>query len=217
MIEAIIYDMDWVLIDSEFYWRQTIKEVFLEHKLELSKELAIQGKGMRIDESVELYMLRLGQDPKDKQIMVDAIMEGMIEAALSRINLMEWVVSSMKYFYNQWYKIAIASSAFDALIKTVVEKFNLHQFITLDYSAEHEDFGKPHPSVYLSCAEGLWIEPSKCLAIEDSINWMIAAKAAKMICFVCPDKNDFDNPGFSLSDKKISSLNELVNIDLSQY
>ncbi len=63
---------------------------------------------------------------------------------------------------------------------------------------------KPHPQVYLNCAAAL--DPQRCVALEDSVNGMIASKAARMRSIVVPEAENSRDPRFALADVKLPSL-----------
>jgi sugar-phosphatase len=77
-------------------------------------------------------------------------------------------------------------------------------------SSEKEEYGKPHPGVYLTTAQKLQTDPRNCLAFEDSFNGAIAAKAARMKVVTVPDPADFNDRRFDFSDLKLSSLLEFT-------
>jgi len=70
------------------------------------------------------------------------------------------------------------------------------------------EMGKPHPAVFLHCAASLGSTFNECLVLEDSVNGMIAGKAARMKVIVVPDELHFDDPRFSLADMKLRSLED---------
>lgn len=76
-------------------------------------------------------------------------------------------------------------------------------------SAEFEPYGKPHPGVYLSAAAALGIAPERCLALEDSVNGTLAAKAAKMVCIAVPEAHNLEDPRYAIADVKLASLAEV--------
>jgi beta-phosphoglucomutase-like phosphatase (HAD superfamily) len=80
--------------------------------------------------------------------------------------------------------------------------------VTLDVivSAEHERYGKPHPAVILTTAERLGVAPTECVVLEDSVNGVIAAKAARALCIAVPEHED---PRFAIADRVLRSLNEV--------
>ena len=72
-------------------------------------------------------------------------------------------------------------------------------------SAESLRYGKPHPAVYLEAASRLGVPPTECLVFEDSLNGVIAAKAARMTVIAVPQRSD---PRFVLADRVLRSLLE---------
>ena len=82
-------------------------------------------------------------------------------------------------------------------------------------SADELAYGKPHPEVYLNCAEKLGVLPAQCICFEDSFNGMIAAKAAKMKCVIVPSLHDNKNPAWEAADLKISTLNNFNELLLN--
>jgi len=82
-------------------------------------------------------------------------------------------------------------------------------FFDAIHSAEHLPYGKPHPQVFLDCAKDLGIPPNECLVIEDSLNGVIAAKAAKMYCIAIPDIEHRTDKRFVLADSNLLSLKEI--------
>jgi beta-phosphoglucomutase-like phosphatase (HAD superfamily) len=94
------------------------------------------------------------------------------------------------------------------LITAFLDRYDLHHFFTEVYSAEFEDYGKPHPAVYLETARRMNIPGVNCLALEDSFHGLIAAKAARMKTIAIPDPPD---ARFSASDVVLNSLSQLTN------
>jgi sugar-phosphatase len=106
------------------------------------------------------------------------------------------------------YPLAICSSSPMRLIEAVVSKLELKQKFQTLISAENLCFGKPHPEVYINGASALGVSSTECLAIEDSINGVIAAKAARMTTIAIPEPIQFDRPEFAVADSKYHSLIE---------
>ena len=92
------------------------------------------------------------------------------------------------------------------LIDAVVEKLGLGGQFELTVSAESEALGKPHPAVYLTCAARLGVNPSECVALEDSVNGLVSAKAARMRVIAVPEAAHRDDSRFSLADAVVRSL-----------
>ena len=106
---------------------------------------------------------------------------------------------------------AVASSGRKVVIKTVVEKIGLSDELKIQVSAEDVYLGKPHPDVYLLAAKTLGVDPTKCIAIEDSMNGARAAKAAGMYCigFKNPNSGDQD---LSEADFVIENMTDVLGI-----
>jgi sugar-phosphatase len=92
------------------------------------------------------------------------------------------------------------------LIDVVVDKIKIRSFLHATVSAEKLAYGKPHPQVFIECANELNVLPNQCIVFEDSFNGMIAAKAAKMKCVVVPEKQVYNEPKWGAADLKLSSL-----------
>ena len=105
--------------------------------------------------------------------------------------------------------MALASSSAMSLIEAVVDKLNIRNYFQLLWSAEYEPFGKPHPGIFITTAKKLGVLPSQCLVFEDSVNGVIAAKAARMKCIAVPDSASLNDPRFAIADITVSSLLEV--------
>jgi sugar-phosphatase len=118
------------------------------------------------------------------------------------------VIQTLELCKNNGYKIALASSSAMSLINVVVDKLNIRHYFDLLVSAEFEPYGKPHPSVFLTTAKKLNVLPTECLVFEDSVNGMIAAKAARMKCIVVPELEKQEELYWQLANFKLVSLEE---------
>ena len=97
-------------------------------------------------------------------------------------------------------RAALVSSSPRRMIEAVVERLGLGGDFELVHSAEDEEYGKPHPAVYLTAASLLGVRPAACLALEDSLPGVIAAKAARMRCVAVPEPGSLADPRFSIAD-----------------
>jgi len=120
--------------------------------------------------------------------------------------MMPGVDHIIDFFIRKQFKIGLASSSPLELIELVVEMSGISKFLDAVASAEDLPYGKPHPQVYLNCAEALSVDPAECICFEDSFNGMIAAKAAKMKCIVVPNHAQLKDERWGAADLKLSSL-----------
>ena len=210
MIEAVIFDMDGVLIDSEPYWQEAQKEVFKKVDVEVTDAMCHETMGLRIDEVVAHWFLKYRWNGMSPREVEEKIVQGVIDRVHLRGTLLPGVHESIDLFKKKKLKIALASSSAVRPIHAVLDKFDLKKNFDVIHSAENEPYGKPHPAIYLSTAKLLESDPTSCLAIEDSFNGLVAAKAARMKTVVIPDRSQSDQTRFDIADVKLRSLSDLT-------
>jgi mannitol-1-/sugar-/sorbitol-6-/2-deoxyglucose-6-phosphatase len=207
--KAVIFDMDGLIIDSEPYWKQAEKLVFGNLGLELTDTLLQQVMGFRLNEVVKYwydYQPWPNPDFIETEKEITATVKKLI---IDHAKAMPGVIPLLQALAQTDLKLAIASSSSMSLIQAVVQKLRIETYFDVLWSAEYESFGKPHPTIFLSTAHKLAISPSDCWVIEDSINGVIAAKAARMKCLAVPDLSQLHDPRFAIADKVIPSLEQL--------
>lgn len=206
-IQALISDMDGTLIDSEPLWREAQVEIYNLHGLPVQTDMLEETRGMRIDEIVEYWMKKF-----EKSLDVEKVSKQVNEKALSLIlekaTLLPGVEQALSVAREVGMKTAVASSSGEEVLEKVLRKLGIRELFDLIHSAENEKHGKPHPAVYLGAAKALNVDPLFCVVFEDSVNGLIAAKAANMKCIAIPDKNERNNKEFSSADKILNSLEE---------
>jgi sugar-phosphatase len=208
MIKAIIFDMDGLLVDSEPYWKIAEKICFGKLGLTLTDELLRQVMGFRLTEVVEHWYNYQPWGEKNFEAVEADVLETVKQLIIENANALPGVIQTLEFCKNNGYKIALASSSAMSLINVVVDKLNIRHYFDLLVSAEFEPYGKPHPSVFLTTAKKLNVLPTECLVFEDSVNGMIAAKAARMKCIVVPELEKQEELYWQLANFKLVSLEE---------
>ncbi len=207
-VEAIIFDMDGLLVDSEPLWRIAEIETLSAVGVPISEEDAVQTTGLRTDEVVELWYARYPwPDPPQKAIEA-RIITRLIALVRERATLMPGVRETLQAVSEAGYPLAIASSSASEIIAAVLDTLGIADYFRVAQSAEHEPYGKPHPGVYIEAARRLDVEPWRCLAFEDSPNGVIAAKAARMRCIAVPDPALAGDRRLQAADLVLPSLTE---------
>lgn len=216
MIEAAIFDMDGLLINSEPFWQESEKAVFKELGLDLTTEMCQQTMGLRVDEVVEHWFHHKPWANPDFKLTEEQILQN-VEAFIRRDGkALEGVHETLELLKQQNIKLGLASSSHMRLIEVVVEKLNIKEFFEVIHSAEYEEYGKPHPAVYITTAHKLNTPPVNCLAFEDSVNGLIAAKAARMKVISVPDPTLWHLDKYCLADFKLKSLSDFNKRHLEQ-
>jgi sugar-phosphatase len=206
---GLIFDMDGVLIDSEPLWRRAEIEEFATVGLDLVEADCLETQGLRIDEAVDFWFRRAPWTKPTPDVVAAAIVERMVVLIESEGDPMPGVVEALAWASDSRWRLALASSSSNRLIETVLGRFGLDDLFEIKRSAEDEPFGKPHPQVYLSAARDLRLDPSACVAIEDSAHGVASALAAGMQCIAIPPPETRDDPRFATASLCLESIADL--------
>ena len=208
-INTVIFDMDGLLIDSEPLWFEAATEIMQNFGIVLSQEEYNTSTGLRTKEFLHYWFTYFQKDLTNLAEIEKNITELVISKVITKGDAMNGVNHAIQLVQSLGLKIGLASSSPIKLINTVVEKINLKNIFSISTSAEHLPFGKPHPEVFLQCAEKLNSHPIECVCIEDSFNGMIAAKAGRMKCIIVPTPLQFDDNRWHAADLKLNDLSQL--------
>lgn len=206
MIQAIIFDMDGLLIDSEPMWRKAEKASFEKLGIPVKEESFSETMGVRVDVLVEYWFERFPWEGPSKKEVENDIISTVIALFRKKGSLMPGAIEIMKKFRELSIPMAIASSSPTDLISAVLKKTSISKYISVVHSAESERFGKPHPDVYMGAAKKLGICARRCLAFEDSPNGVLSAKAAGMKCIAVPSKEVRRDKAIMKADLILDSL-----------
>lgn len=208
--EAVIFDMDGVLIDSEPLWKIAMEEVFHSLGSKLTKADFQKTVGLRIDEVVHFWNHHENWGVDNEKDVEEAIIVKMIELISANAAPLSGVMDTLMFLKDSGLKIGLGTSSSSRLIQVVLSELQIEHFFDFTHSAETEAFGKPHPAVYLTVAQQLSVSPNKCLVIEDSFNGVIAGLAAKMKVVCIPEKTHFPNPRLSVADFHFDTMNAFL-------
>jgi mannitol-1-/sugar-/sorbitol-6-/2-deoxyglucose-6-phosphatase len=207
MPQVFVFDMDGVIIDSEPLWRIAMVKVFNSNGLPVDEETCAQTTGMRIDEVIRHWNKKSPFTNNEVQVQND-IEEELCKLIIDQGRAMPGFLQSIELIRSQDKKIALATSSSERLVECVLNTLSLKEHFSHVQSAEKLAYGKPHPEVYLLCADASNHHPSNCVAIEDSVNGMISAKAAGMKVIAVPEEKNWNNPKFAVADVILRSLEE---------
>jgi sugar-phosphatase len=203
---AVIFDIDGLLINSEPLWNKAATDIFRQYGIQLTEEQYATTTGLRSKEFVAHWLHQY----KIAATEFDRAEQRVIELALELIDqnatLMPGVEHIFQFFLQRDFKVGLATSSPVQLIEWVKDKLGIRSYVQASNSAQHLPFAKPHPQVYLECANNLHISPLSCICFEDSYYGMIAAKAARMTCVVVPAADQIKSEKWGAADLKLSSL-----------
>lgn len=208
--DAVIFDMDGVLIDSEPLWKIAMEEVFHSFGSFLTKQDFQKTVGLRLDEVIHFWHQHEGWTNVSPEEVEQQIVLKMIELIRANPIALTGVLETLTFLKGRKIKIGLATSSYEVLINTVLRELNIKEYFDVTHSAEHEEYGKPHPAVYLTVAERLNVKPIRCLVIEDSLNGIISAKAARMKVVCIPEKTHHVEPKLILADHQFETMAEFL-------
>jgi sugar-phosphatase len=211
-LDTIIFDMDGVLINSEPFWKEVEIKIFASVGIDF---VAVGGEktvGLRIDEVVDYWYNLYPWKEKSKAAVVDEIMGEMTSVILAKGEAMKGVVELLEYLKQKGFKIGLATSSYEVLLRATLKVLGIEKYFDVTNSAQSLTHGKPHPEIYIKTAADLNTVPEKCLVIEDSLNGVIAGKAAKMKVIAVPDGTHEYNPKIALADKVCKNLTEVLSL-----
>jgi sugar-phosphatase len=209
-MQAVIFDMDGVLVDSEPLWRQAERQTFSEIGIELTDSDCERTMGMRTDEVIQFWFDRYPWDGPTQAEVVAKLEDRVADLMAEQATPMPGVVRSIELARAEGLLIGLATSSTPILIDAVLQRLGLRDVFTVTHSAVEEELGKPHPAVFLTTARLLGVEPVECVAIEDSSAGVSSAKAAGMRVIAVPPAHLFDEVGYDEADFKLRSLEELT-------
>ena len=212
MIDAVIFDMDGLLIDSEPKWDQARVDMAsrLDKPWDESDHAAIMGVST---EEWATYMRDRWNLESSLEEIVQEVVGRMQAIYKERIPFREGAVEAVDLAAAH-YKTALASGSERSLIDLVTSSSELSGKLEVILSADQVERGKPHPDVYLETAKRLGVDPKRCVCLEDSKNGILSGLNAGMKVIAVPDARfPVDEEVLGRADAVLGSLNEF-SLDL---
>lgn len=210
IIQAVIFDMDGVLVDSEPFWQQAELEILSDRGVPLTFEDTLKTQGLRIDQVVTYWYQRHPWTGATPPQVADTILHRVVELIRTQGSPLPGVEQAIRTIHQRGWALGLATSSPSLLVEATLERLGLTGAFSVTRSAESLPYGKPHPQVYLDAASGLQVPPEHCMAIEDSFNGLLAAKSARMTALAVPDPHHRDDPRFVIADHRLDNLTQLT-------
>jgi HAD superfamily hydrolase (TIGR01509 family) len=184
VIDAVVFDLDGVLIDSEPVWERVRRDVVGAHGGHWNPNTQDRLMGMSTGEWSRYLSSDLGVRLSPSAV-ADTVITAMAARYREHLPLMPGAVDAVTRLAGRW-PLGLASSAPRSLIETVLDTASLRGLFAAVLSTEEVPRGKPAPDVYLSVAALLRVPPAKCAAVEDSSNGLRSAAAAGCAVIAVP-------------------------------
>jgi len=182
-MDAVIFDLDGVLVDSERIWDEVRRAVVAEHGGTWREEATRAQQGMSTPEWARYLVEELGAQLSPPEIAT-LVVKRMAARYAEEPPLIPGAVDVVRQVSARW-PVAIASSSPVILIKGFLDVTGLP--VGAAVSSEQVGAGKPAPDVYLRAAGLLGVAPADCAAVEDTTNGLRSALAAGMAVYAVPN------------------------------
>jgi HAD superfamily hydrolase (TIGR01509 family) len=207
-IQAVIFDMDGLLIDSEPLWGQAMVDGFSLVGFEFGPHEFREVQGMRIDLIVDYWYEKRPWSGYTSKELTDLILDRVTLLIEEQGQALDGAHAAIEFFRRRHIPLAVASSSPCRIINSNIKALGAEGCFDVICSAEDEVYGKPHPAVYIRAAELLGVQRRNCLVFEDSVLGLIAAKAAEMTCICVPDEEVAGDKRLGIADYVLSSLKD---------
>lgn len=184
MIEAVVFDLDGVLVDSEPVWEQVRRQVVAEHGGHWLPDAQQRLMGMSTGEWARYLSQDLGVGLPPPAVTA-AVIERMQARYREGVPLMPGAAEAVRRLAARW-PLGLASSSPPVLIGAVLDGAGLRECFTATLSTEQVSRGKPAPDIYLAVTDLLGFPPQACAAVEDSTNGLRSAAAAGLQVIAVP-------------------------------
>jgi HAD superfamily hydrolase (TIGR01509 family) len=185
VLQAVVFDLDGVILDSEQLWDAARRVVVAEHGGTWRNDATSAMQGMSSPEWSRYMRDRLGLSLEDEEI-VGLVVAEVLARYERALPLLPGALEAVRRAASRW-PLALATSSNRVVIDQVLERAGLAGVFEVTVSSEEMARGKPFPDVYLAAARGLGAIPEDCAAVEDSTNGIRAALAARMHVAVVPN------------------------------
>ena len=212
-IEAVLFDMDGLMFDTESLSTEAFIDSAKKQDYEMTKNETLQVLGFTEDATYKFWESYFKDSHVDGIKLTDNHYE-YIEKILFTTGpeKMPYIEELLKYLKENNYKVAVASSSNISHIENNIKKTGLRKYIDKIASGQEVSNGKPAPDVFLLAAKRLGVKPENCLVLEDSKAGIKAGRAAGATVFMVPDMFKVDRECKEIAHRIVKDLSEVIII-----
>jgi len=211
VIDAVVFDLDGVILDSEHVWDEAREQLARERGSQWHANAQRDMMGMSSPEWSRYMHDVIGLPEPPEEISAEVV-ERLTAIYHERLPLVPGAAQAVERLAERW-PLAIASSSNRPLIDLVLELAGLAARFRATVSSEEVPRGKPAPDVYLEAARRLGVAPERCAAIEDSTNGLRAAAGAGMRVVAVPNPSYPPDPdALAQADSVVESVRDLTPV-----
>jgi len=214
MIEAVIFDMDGVIVDSEGYHFRAFLDVLKNYNIVITKREYLDWVGITTEDIFRILKQKYSL-PEDVGVLIDRKEKRVVEL-MRNIKLISGVKEFIGFLRDNGYRIALASGSDASVIEYIINKNNLRDRFEVITTLGDVKQPKPNPEMYLLTAHRLNVSPKNCLAIEDSEAGVNSAKNAGMYCIAVRNRWTV-NHDVSRADCIVENLKDITQDLIRRY
>jgi HAD superfamily hydrolase (TIGR01509 family) len=188
---AVTFDLDGVLADSEPWWNEIDAKLLAEHGIDYHGEYHRDVLGVSYQVAVEFYKNAFSIAASVEELM-GRRGEIAIDFFANRVRLFPSAKTTLTQLREMKLYLAVATSSVGASARPFLERTGIGSFFHIVVTGDEVLRGKPHPDIYLRTSKKLGMPPEACLAVEDALAGVAAAKAANMRVAAIPDTRFMD-------------------------
>lgn len=207
-IEAVVFDLDGVIVDSEHLWDEVREQLAHARGGRWNDRAQADMMGMSAPEWSRYMHDVVGLEESPQEID-ELVVEAMLERYATELPLIDGAVDAVRRLAGA-FRLGLASSSNRRVIDAVLAAASLTALFEVTVSSEEVGRGKPAPDVFLEAARRLALPPDLCAAVEDSANGIRAAHAAGMRVITIPNRR-YPPPqeALALADIELRSIADL--------
>lgn len=206
--QAIFFDMDGTLVDSESRWKVAERDWITQKGYVLDPELQEKFTGITALDMVKLAKVHLGL-PEDASVLNQEL-STLVKTYLLDVAEQPGATEIVTYVIeNNISRALVSNSALD-IIEATLARQPWQPLLEHRFSIDHVERGKPAPDIYLLAAKTFGVEPVHCWVVEDSVTGATAAVNAGMVCFVVCHEEKYRTAFEKLTPFVVSSLYEVL-------
>jgi len=186
VIQAVVFDFDGLIVDTESLWFDVFRETMLEYECDLKIEDFAVCVGTNAD---VLYtkLSELARKPIDRSV-IQKVTDERYKEKIHELELREGVLNYLQAAKERGLKIGLASSSSRKWVVEFLHQFGIQDYFEVIKTSDDVKKVKPDPELYLQAVEELGVHAREALAFEDSKNGLIAAVQAGLHCIIVPNR-----------------------------
>ncbi len=206
MIKAVVFDMDGVMIDSEWIYKKACQNVLSKYGKKATEKLFQAQMGRSIKEAQQLIVEMTGLDVEPEKIGKEYINEylRLSEELLKPNPGLYELINSLKNRVS----LAVASSTQQNVVEKILERFEIKEAFSAITGGDKVKRSKPYPEIYTTTSRKLGVQPANCIVIEDSPAGIESAKNAGMIVLALKTEHT-EQMDLSKADRQFDTLHDI--------